>query len=294
VPRDDTLVIDERHLGLEPANEAEAADTRIAQLATAIEQHIDLGVLLEKTAAPPLPTVAAVTSRINPDPVRIGIARDRAFGFYYPGDLDALIGAGAELIPFDTLRDPALPDIDGLFIGGGFPETSLQALEANTSLRSALRTAIEGGLPTYAECGGLMYLTRRLHWDGQSGEMVGVIPAEVQMETRPVGRGYVRLRETGHGPWPLPAADDGHASFYAHEFHYSRLTGLPDGLTYAYQVERGYGIDGHHDGLVMHNLLASYAHLRDVAGNHWADRFVDHVRHCRDIVRRPDNQGEST
>jgi len=294
VPRDDTLVIDERHLGLEPANEAEAADTRIAQLATAIEQHIDLGVLLEKTAAPPLPTVAAVTSRINPDPVRIGIARDRAFGFYYPGDLDALIGAGAELIPFDTLRDPALPDIDGLFIGGGFPETSLQALEANTSLRSALRTAIEGGLPTYAECGGLMYLTRRLHWDGQSGEMVGVIPAEVQMETRPVGRGYVRLRETGHGPWPLPATNDGHASFYAHEFHYSRLTGLPDGLTYAYQVERGYGIDGHHDGLVMHNLLASYAHLRDVAGNHWADRFVDHVRHCRDIVRRPDNQGEST
>ena len=294
LPRDDTLAIVERHLGLVPANETESADARISQLTTAIEQNIDLGVLLEKTAAPPLPTTADTsTTHITASPLRIGIARDRAFGFYYPDDLDALVAAGAELVPFDTLHDPALPDIDGLFIGGGFPETSLRALEANVPLRSALRTAIEGGLPTYAECGGLMYLSRRLHWDGQSGEMVGIIPAEVHMESRPVGRGYVHLRETGLGPWPLPETGDDHASFYAHEFHYSRLTGLPDGLTYAYEVERGYGIDGKHDGLVMHNLLASYAHLRDVAGNHWAARFINHVRRCRDSGREPDHHGEN-
>lgn len=295
LPRDDTLAIVERHLGLVPANETESADARISQLATAMEQNVDLGVLLEKTAAPPLPPASpAPPTRVGSAPVRIGIARDRAFGFYYPDDLDALVAAGAELVPFDTLHDPALPAVDGLFIGGGFPETSLHALEANAPLRLALREAIEGGLPTYAECGGLMYLSRRLHWDGQSGEMVGVIPAEVHMEARPVGRGYVHLRETGRGPWPLPDSGDGHASFYAHEFHYSRLKGLPDGLTYAYEVERGYGIDGKHDGLVMHNLLASYAHLRDVAGNHWASRFVDHVRRCRDADPEQHQHGENT
>ncbi len=280
LPRDDALAIGERHLGLVPANEAETADARIAALASAIERHVDLGVLLERSAAPPLPEAPPQPPRTAIDePVRIAIARDRAFGFYYPDDLAALERAGAELVPFDTLNDAALPAADGLFIGGGFPETSLQALAANRRLRASIRAAIEDGLPTYAECGGLMYLARRLCWHDASGEMVGVIPADVHMEARPVGRGYVRLRETGHAPWPRLAGDG--LVFHAHEFHYSRLVGLPDGLTYAYEVERGYGIDGRHDGLVMHNLLASYAHLRDVAGNRWTERFVSHVRRCR-------------
>lgn len=295
LPRDDALAIHERHLGLVPANEAEAVDARVAALADRVMACVDLAALRQRCAAAPLPPVPPLPPTAIPgadgDPVRIAIARDRAFGFYYPDDLDALAAAGAELVPFDTLHDRTLPAVDGLFIGGGFPETSLQALAANTPLRAALRTAIEGGLPTYAECGGLMYLARRLHWQGQSGDMVGVIPAEVHMEARPVGRGYVRLRETGLGPWPLPPSGGGGASFHAHEFHYSRLAGLPDGLTYAYRVERGYGIDGDHDGLVLHNLLASYAHLRDVAGNHWTRRFVAHVRRCRAAARRPQPQG---
>jgi cobyrinic acid a,c-diamide synthase len=296
LPRDDAMTITERHLGLVPANEAEAADARISALADRVTACVDLDALRQRCAAPPLPPAAPVAPPPGDDaPVRIAIARDRAFGFYYPDDLDALVAAGAELVPFDTLHDRTLPAVDGLFIGGGFPETSLQALAANAPLRAALRAAIEGGLPTYAECGGLMYLARKLHWRGQSGDMVGVIPAEVQMETRPVGRGYVRLRETGLGPWPLPAdggGDGDGASFHAHEFHYSRLTGLPDGLTYAYRVERGHGIDGRHDGLVLHNLLASYAHLRDVASNHWTRRFVAHVRRCRAAARRPHPQGD--
>lgn len=285
LPRDDALTIGERHLGLVPANEAETADARIAALGAAVERHLDLGMLLERTAAP-APPVAPFTmptgSVSDARPVRIAIARDRAFGFYYPGDLEALAAAGAELVPFDTLNDARLPAVDGLFIGGGFPETSLDALAGNVELKAEIRSAIEGGLPTYAECGGLMYLARRLHWRDTSGEMVGVIPADVRMELRPVGRGYVRLRETGAGPWPMATGDGAPATFHAHEFHYSRLVGLPDGLTYAYDVERGYGIDGSHDGLVMHNMLASYAHLRDVAGNRWASRFVAHVRRCRD------------
>ena len=137
--------------------------------------------------------------------VRIGIARDAAFAFYYPGDLEALRAAGAELIPFNALKDARLPDVDALFLGGGFPEVHMQALEANATLRRDIRTAIENGLPAYAECGGLMYLARSLAWRDRRTEMVGVIPGDVVMHDRPQGRGYVKLRETGKGLWSLGA-----------------------------------------------------------------------------------------
>ena len=294
LPRDDALVIDERHLGLVPANEAEEADARIAHLAACIEARVDVGALLAATVAPPLPRLPEPVPGAHAPPVRIGIARDRAFGFYYADDLAALERAGAVLVPFDTLSDPELPAVDGLYIGGGFPETSMRALEANAPLRAAIHAAIEAGLPAYVECGGLMYMARRIHWAGVSAEMVGVLPAEVHMQARPVGRGYVRLRETGRGPWPLAPGAGGDAAFHAHEFHYSRLEGLPEDQPYAYEVLRGYGVDGHHDGLVHRNLLASYAHLRDVAGNRWTERFVAFVRACRDAARTQTLQGEST
>lgn len=207
--------------------------------------------------------------------IKLGVARDAAFGFYYPGDLDALRAAGAELVMFDALHDTRLPAVDGVFIGGGFPESHMDALAANGALRRELRGAIEAGMPAYAECGGLMYLARGIRWQGRTAEMVGVIPADIVMHARPVGRGYVQLRETGRGPWPRPAAD---APIRAHEFHYSSVENLAPGVEFAYQVERGHGIDGRHDGIVYKNLLASYTHLRDVAGNRWAARFVDFIR----------------
>ncbi|HJS38632.1 MAG TPA: cobyrinic acid a,c-diamide synthase, partial [Burkholderiales bacterium] len=218
----------------------------------------------------------AATAAAGGPPVRIGIARDAAFGFYYPGDLDALRSAGAELVSFDALHAEHLPEVDGLFIGGGFPETHMDELAANTSLRRELHDAIEGGMPAYAECGGLMYLARSIEWDGRRAEMAGVIPADIVMHRRPVGRGYVHLRETGRGPWPRAASP----VIRAHEFHYSSVENLAPDAEFAYEVERGYGIDGRHDGIVHKNLLASFAHLRDVAGNPWARRFVDFVRSC--------------
>jgi len=209
--------------------------------------------------------------------VRLGIARDAAFGFYYPDDLAALQQAGAQLIPINTLRDQSLPDIDGLFIGGGFPETHMAALEANTTLRGEIRSAIEDGLPTYAECGGLMYLARRITWKEHSHDMVGVIPGDIVMHARPQGRGYVRLRERAQHPWPLHSG----AEIPAHEFHYSSLDNLAPGVVFAYDVMRGSGVDGAHDGLIYKNLLASYTHLRDVNAHHWAQRFVEFVRNTR-------------
>jgi len=268
---DERLAIAERHLGLVPSNEAEGARARIEEIAARVAAQVDLDALLDvarsapalAAMAPPAPAPSAGKK------IRLGIARDSAFGFYYPGDLEALRAAGAELVPFDALRDRGLPDVDALFIGGGFPETHMEALAANAELRAEVRSAIESGMPAYAECGGLMYLARSISWNGRRAEMAGVLPADIGMHARPVGRGYVHLRETGNGLWPAQAG-----LIRAHEFHYSSVENLAPGLAFAYAVERGHGIDGRRDGIVYKNLLASYAHLRDVAGHRWAARFV--------------------
>jgi cobyrinic acid a,c-diamide synthase len=170
-----------------------------------------------------------------------------------------------------------LPAIDGLIIGGGFPETCIDALEANAGLRSAIRAAIEAGLPTYAECGGLMYLARSITWHGRSARMVGAIPGDAVMHERPVGRGYVHLQETAAMPWG--SAETG--TLRGHEFHHSSLENVDPAVAFAYRVQRGHGVDGVHDGVLVHNLLASYAHLRSAAGTSWAPRFVDFVRRQR-------------
>ena len=279
VPRSTRMAIDERHLGLMPSNEAEAAQARIDAIADHVGGHVDLDALLDiARSAPAFPAPPPEPEEMPVARVRIAVARDAAFGFYYPDDLEAFTRAGAELVYFDTLRDTAMPAADGLFIGGGFPETAMAALEANTSMRRSIRTFIENGGPAYAECGGLMYLCESIAWQGRRAKMVGVLPADVQMHQKPQGRGYVRLCETAHHPWP-----DGQPGriVKAHEFHYSGLESLHRELPWAWQVERGYGVDGRHDGLVYRNLLANYSHMRNVGGNHWVRRFVARVAGVR-------------
>jgi cobyrinic acid a,c-diamide synthase len=283
VHRDSTLDIAERHLGLVPSNEAGEVQTRIGRIAEVVGRQIDLDAMVEIAGgAHPLPVVAMPLASPEPVPdVRIGMARDSAFGFYYPGDLEAMRAAGAEIVPFDTLRDPRLPNVDGLFIGGGFPETHMRALESNARLRADVKRFVESGRPVYAECGGLMYLARRIRWKGETREMVGALPADVVMHERPMGRGYVRLRETGKSPWPRLGSDSEASEIPGHEFHHSSLENLGEGLAFAYRVLRGAGIDGEHDGLIYKGVLASYAHLRNVGGNQWVSRFLAYVRRCK-------------
>lgn len=290
VHRDDRLTIVERHLGLMPSNEATEAKARIDGIGSLIADSVDLDRLLAIACKvspfnAPVNLPETISATATPD-VRIGIARDAAFAFYYPGDLEALRAAGAELIPINTLRDKKLPEVDALLIGGGFPEVFMTQLEANTSLRHQIRLAIETGLPAYAECGGLMYLARSLSWNGKRCEMAGVIPGDVVMHDRPMGRGYVILRETGQGLWPATATGQVPGEIRAHEFHYSTLENLAPDTVYAYEVLRGTGIDGKYDGIVHKNLFACYAHLRDLENNHWAARFVDFVRHVRQTGAR--------
>lgn len=289
VQNNKALSIDERHLGLMPANETEVAAKHIAEMGRIIGNQVDLDKLIAiAQAAPPLaiPRPTAGTQNIQPS-LRIGIAQDAAFGFYYADDLGALRAAGAELVPFSPIRDAKLPAVDALFLGGGFPEVFARELSENQSLRNEIRDAIEAGLPAYAECGGLMYLARSIAWHGEKHNMAGVIPGDVVMHEKPVGRGYVRLKETQHFPWPATNPPQTIPDIImAHEFHYSSLEQLPPDMIYAYEVQRGYGVNGTHDGIVHKNLLASYTHLRSLENYNWAARFVERVRNLMSKQQR--------
>lgn len=285
VPRVAELNITERHLGLIPSNEATDTKDIIAEIASVIEQHVDLDLFINiASTAEALPnTDYRITTEPKPLTLKVGIARDAAFGFYYPGDLNAFKVEGVELVPFDTLKDKNLPDVDALFIGGGFPESWMKELEANTSLRQQIKKAIESGLPAYAECGGLMYLSQSVNWKGKESQMVGAIPAEIIMNEKPQGRGYISLEQTENVLWKKNEAN---THIYAHEFHYSGFKDISklesnSEIKYAYEMKRGSGITGVHDGLIYKNLLANYAHLRDTSKYHWVSEFVEFIRQTK-------------
>ena len=286
IGHDPRLAIAERHLGLMPNHELDDAEQRVRAMGEMVAAQVDLPQVLKLAGnTSPLlaparsepPAEAKVVKPAMQSRVRIGLARDPAFGFYYPDDLLALESAGAEIIPFNTLHDTCLPELDGLFIGGGFPEIFMAQLQANAALRQGIRAAIDAGLPVYAECGGLMYLARTLQWKGQVYQMAGALPADVVMHERPVGRGYVELQTTADAPWS-PGTGIDSEPLRGHEFHYSSLENLAPDQKFAYRVVRGHGVDGERDGIVHHNVLASYAHLRSGAGSDWAAQFVTFVR----------------
>jgi cobyrinic acid a,c-diamide synthase len=300
IGRNDSLIVEERHLGLTTPDETGTLDETIGRLRCAVEQGVDLDRLLAIARSMPADRLvgsdAAAASPGGDTPalaradVRIAVARDTAFGFYYPDDLEALERAGADLVFFDTLRDARLPDADGLFIGGGFPETQMPMLAANRSLRAHIRRAAEDGLPIYAECGGLMYLTRSITWGSRAHEMVGFIPADTVMHPVPQGRGLVVLEETDASPWPrsdtATAEGGGPRRLPAHEFHHAALDRLDPAVRFAYRVIRGRGIDGRHDGIVKGNVLAGFCHLRSTGRSGcWARRFVAFVRACKKAAR---------
>lgn len=281
IHRCNDMQIEERHIGLIPSSEDRMARGKIRGIARVVGESVDVDRMLSAVPGPaskcmPAPA-AGVFEGVNH--VRIGVARDEAFGFYYPDDMEAMARFGAEIEYFDTIRDAALPAVDALFIGGGFPEIYLNELHRNASLRADIKRFVEAGLPVYAECGGLMYLCRDITYSGVTRAMVGALPANAKMRLKPVGRGYVQLQETPHHPWPSDTNKC--AQIAAHEFHYSQLEDLADEVEFAYKVVRGAGIRDCLDGLVYKNTLASYAHHRNVGANNWVQRFVQHARDCK-------------
>ena len=277
VYRHPDLFIDERHLGLVPSNEHEFSGNKIDILCEHIERQIDVDRLIKQLGLKAgNMQIDAVVSSPDPD-LRIGIAQDSAFGFYYQDDLQAFANQGVELISVDLINDKGLPELDGLFIGGGFPEIHMQKLSANQSMRESVQSAVVNELPVYAECGGLMYLCRQISWQGDCMPMAGGLPADVVMHERPQGRGYVKLKETRYHPW----VNESDRVVSGHEFHHSSLENIADDVEFAYEVVRGQGIAGGKDGMVYNNTLASYSHLRDTQGKHWVSEFIKFVKDCK-------------
>ena len=282
VGRDVALEVRERHLGLTPPDEAGEVDKIIETLREKVREGVNLEDVISVANSAPemkvdfLPDGCIYELR---KPVRIGVARDAAFGFYYADDFEAFGAQGAELIFFDTLKDAVLPEVDGLFIGGGFPETHMADLAANVDLVENIAKVAHAGMPIYAECGGLMYLTRSIRWGDACHRMVGVLEADCVMHSKPQGRGLVVLENVDSHPWDLGSELVGQSkNIAAHEFHYASLENIDPGLEFAYNVLRGSGIDGAHDGIVWKNILANFCHLRNTSRLNWVSGFVDFVR----------------
>ncbi len=296
IMRDTRMELLERHLGLVPENERGDAATIVEKMRAAVEEQVNCGEVLGLAFHSDKKDKGSMTSQRNKvilslsdtervsvlpqSRFRLGIFRDQAFGFYYPDDLESLQQHGAELVFIDSLHDINLPPVDGLLIGGGFPETQASLLQANCSLREQVKQAIEAGLPVYAECGGLMYLTRSITWQGQKYAMSDVLPADTIMHDTPQGRGYTRVYETEAMLWG--SVQEGESNMICgHEFHYSEIIDLPQSTSMAFDMLRGGGIANGKDGIVYKNLLATYLHQRSTQANPWTKRFAEFILACK-------------
>lgn len=277
IPRDETVRIPERHLGLIPRGEDPTLNPAIEACRVMVERFIDIEAVLAIARSGVKPSDSSEQPSTQPLPgykpplkgPKLGVLRDQAFTFYYPENLEALEDAGARLIFIDALQDTTLPEVDGMYIGGGFPELFMNELEANHSLRQAIHHKIESGLPVYAECGGLMYLSKRIHWGDHSAEMVGAISCEVEIHEQPQGHGYVEAEVTRENPiWPVGTILRGH------EFHNSRLSNLNGVSQAVYRLKRGSGLGNSQDGLIYRNVLAAYTHLHVDGSAGWAKGLV--------------------
>jgi cobyrinic acid a,c-diamide synthase len=256
-----------RHLGLVSASEQPLEAGRWVDV---VERQLDVDAILALAQqAAPLPAPPGVVEAV-PRVVRIGVARDAAFQFYYADHLAALERAGAELVPFSPLADNALPPgLAGLYFGGGYPEIHAAALAENTPLRSAVRRFAASGRPVYAECGGLMYLSSSITTrDGACHPMAGVLPAATRMLARRKALGYVEAEIVADGPLGRRGS-----TLRGHEYHYSELAA--DGIwTPAYRTRRRRDGALAPEGFLRGNVFASYVHTHFGAYPAAAQQFV--------------------
>ncbi|CEH27969.1 cobyrinic acid a,c-diamide synthase [Aneurinibacillus migulanus] len=264
--------IPERHLGLLPAVERGELEPLFEQLGEMVAQRIDIDRLLALAEAPPIPSNS--TFRLFPaakklrTTVRIAIAKDAAFNFYYPENLEMLVEAGAECVFFSPLAGESVPDgVDGLYIGGGFPEEFAAELAAAEGSRTSVRRVIESGMPTFAECGGFMYLTNKIiTTDGESYPMVGIIPGRTRMQTKRAALGYREAYGLA-GNFLLQEGETARG----HEFHYSTFE-TDEELPRAYEVQSRFGKK--QEGVLRENVVAGYTHLHFASAPLVVERWI--------------------
>ncbi len=276
IPKLEDGIFPERHMGLVPHHEREHAEKAILWAKNVVKDNLELDTIwkiagnvedFEKACQKQDKEPEVVMGHESP---RIGFIRDRAFWFYYPENLEQLERLGADLIEINAISSDEFPDLDALYIGGGFPETQAQALSDNRAFRNALREEIERGLPVYAECGGFIYLGESLVMKGKSYPMVGSLPVNFMLQKRPQGHGYTILEVNGPNPY-YPQGK----TLKGHEFHYSKAVLTSEkNITFAFKVNRGCGVDGRRDGMCKNNLLATYTHVHAAGNPLWALGFI--------------------
>ena len=299
IPRDKQWHTPERHLGLVMATEREALQSNIKNLARQLEQTVDVNKIIEiagqthrsapttastatdnpilgqaQVPAPAAPCPPLRTPNSQLRTFRIGIARDEAFCFCYQDNIDLLKHFGAEPVFFSPIHDAALPDVQGLYLPGGYPELHAKTLSRNTVMRTAIASFCTAGRPVYAECGGFLYLLESLTGlDGTSYEMAGVFPARATMLPRLQRLGYVEV-EALAGHLFLDAGE----KIRGHEFHYSAISDMPATIQRTCRVTRRKDKAEFAEGFRIHNTLAGYMHLHFASNTCFARNFI---RCCR-------------
>jgi cobyrinic acid a,c-diamide synthase len=272
LPRDSSITIPERHLGLRTVEESEGGEGVEAlrgRLASLAEKHLDVPRLLALRTG--VFADRGHPSRTVSEKVRIGIARDRAFSFYYEDNLDLLRKHGATLVPFSPLSDAELPaDLDAVYLGGGYPELHAGQLSSNLAMLAAVREFVSSGRPVYAECGGMIFLSKQLTtMDGTRYPLAQVLPFEIEMTSKLVNFGYVTVELTQD----CLLGSIG-TTLRGHSFHYSRIANDPH-LDSTYRIVYSLSRREESEGFRVGNVLASYVHLHFRTSPGVAESFVN-------------------
>jgi cobyrinic acid a,c-diamide synthase len=274
IPRDVQVQLESRHLGLIPVKELESLEGKIRSISRSYSDFIDIEKIIEignKTEdLSDIPMEATIKPR-----TKIAIALDESFNFYYQDNLDALKRGGALLEFFSPIHDKKIPSCDGIYIGGGFPEVKGDLLEQNHSMRKLLKKKAQEDLPIYAECGGLMYLTRSIQYGKKKFAMVGLFDAQTVMQKK-LKLNYAKAKVT----MPCLMSKVGR-TVTGHEFHFSALESISRDSKFVYDLDIGEGIYKKRDGLVVHNVLASYMHMHFAQPNvarHFVEECIKYSR----------------
>jgi len=266
IPKNKLLNLESRHLGLISTLDNKTQKNQITKISKIISKFLDVNKIIEILKNPiDLPKISKSIPKKSK--TIIAVALDTSFNFYYQDNLEALHREGATLKFFSPVKDKKIPKCDGLYIGGGFPEVLGDSLEKNQIMKKTIKKLSEDNLPIYAECGGLMYLTKSITSNNKKHKMIGIFDAETKMTKK------MRLNYTKGKIISKNLITEKLHNFQGHEFHYSQLESVSSDSKFAYNLEIGEGIKKHHDGMMEYNTLASYGHLYFDSSN-YAQSFV--------------------
>ena len=275
IPKNPILNLESRHLGLISTYDNKILKNKLEKTSKIISESLDVDKII-KIIKNPISLPKIIKNNYKKTKVKIAVALDNSFNFYYDDNLNALRREGASLTFFSPIKDKKIPKCDGLYIGGGFPEILGNDLAKNQIMKKSIKKLSEDNFPIYAECGGLMYLTKSITNNNKKYKMVGLFDAETTMTKK------MRLNYTKGKLSSKNILSDSLHGFRGHEFHYSQLESVSSDSKFAFNLEIGEGIKNHQDGLIQNNTLASYGHLYFDSSN-YAEIFV---KNCLNELRR--------